>query len=204
MAKDPMTPEEWYARAYSGYLSQMLSALDFKAIVEIIQVFKKAKQDGHTIYFVGNGGSASTCSHYAEDMTYGMRNTKEGAFKAISLCDNIAYITAIANDEGFENIFVKQMEAVFSKGDVLVGISGSGNSENIVKAVKYANKIGGVSVGIIGFDGGIMKKLCHHYILVETAKGEYGIVEDIHIILDHLINTLLAGRGGNYGFNFQK
>jgi D-sedoheptulose 7-phosphate isomerase len=203
MTKKPMSKDEMYVRWYCSYIAQLLNTLDFTAINDVIQEFKQAKKDGQTIFLCGNGGSASTCSHYAEDLTYGLRGTKEGAFKAISLADNIAYITAIANDEGYDNIFVKQMETVFSKGDVLVGISGSGNSPNIVKAVKYANKVGGVSIGILGFDGGVMKKLCHHYILVETAKGEYGVVEDIHIILDHLINTLLAGRGGNYGFNFQ-
>lgn len=182
---------EDYAKRYVSYLSELLRNLDFKAIDKVIEVFQNARANGKTLFFVGNGGSATTCSHFAEDLALGTFIAGKTPFKALSLTDNVAYITALGNDEGYENIFVGQMENLFTKGDVLVGISASGNSPNVIKAIEYANSHGGISIGLLGFDGGKMRDICHHCVHIKTMKGEYGPVEDIHLILGHLISTYL-------------
>lgn len=181
-----------YARAYVQYLSQLLLEMDFKAIDETIRVLLQAGATGKTIFFVGNGGSAATCSHFAEDLAYGIRRIKN--FKAVSLTTNTAYLTAIGNDEGYENVFVRQLENLLGRGDVVVGISVSGNSPNVVKAMEYANSSGGVSVGIIGFDGGKMKGICQHSIAVKTLPKEYAPAEDIHLVLGHIMSSYLQSK----------
>ena len=180
-----------YAKKYVSYLSELLRDLDFKAIEKVIEVFQNARVNGKTIFFVGNGGSAATCSHFAEDLALGTFIAGKTPFKALSLTDNVAYVTAMGNDEGYENIFVGQMRNLFKRGDVLVGISASGNSPNVIKAIEYANDNGGISIGLLGFDGGKMKGICHHYIYIKTMKGEYAPVEDIHLVMGHLITTYL-------------
>ena len=183
--------EENYAKHYISYLSELLFDLDFKAIEKVVEIFQNARANGKTIFFVGNGGSASTCSHFAEDLALGTKVEGKEPFKVLSLTDNVAYITALGNDKGYENIFAGQMRSLFKKGDVLVGISASGNSLNVIKAIEYADDNGGISIGLLGFDGGEMKKICHHCIHIKTMKGEYGPVEDMHLILGHIITTYL-------------
>jgi len=185
---------EDYAGNYVSYLSELSVNLDFKTIEEIIEVFQNVRANGRTIFFVGNGGSAATSSHFAEDLALGTFMAEKRPFKALSLTDNVAYSTALGNDEGYENIFVGQMRNLFEEGDVLVGISASGNSANVIRAIEYANDNGGISIGFLGFDGGKMKKICHHCIHIKTMKGEYGPVEDIHLILNHIISTYLMFR----------
>lgn len=182
---------EDYAKRYVSYLSELLRNLDFKAIDKVIEVFQNARANGKTIFFVGNGGSAATCSHFAEDLALGTFLAGKKPFKAVSLTDNVAYITALGNDEGYENVFVGQMRILFEEEDLLVGISASGNSPNVIKAIEYANSHGGISIGLLGFDGGKMRDICHHCVHIKTMKGEYGPVEDIHLILGHLISTYL-------------
>ena len=182
---------EDYARRYVIYLSELLVNLDLKTIEKVIEVFWNARSNRKTIFFVGNGGSAATCSHFAEDLALGTKVEGKESFKTLSLTDNVAYITALGNDEGYENIFVGQMKNLFKEGDVLIGISGSGNSPNVIKAIEYANDNGGISIGLLGFDGGKMKDICQYCIHVKTKKGVYGPVEDIHLILEHIISTYL-------------
>ena len=180
-----------YAKRYASYLSDLLRDLDAEAIDKTIAIFKEARSDGKTIFFAGNGGSAATCSHFAEDLEYGTRIEGKKSFRVHSLTDNTAYITAVGNDEGYENVFLRQLQNHFSAGDVLVAISASGNSPNVVKAVEYANGNGGITIGMIGFDGGKLKGICHHCCHIKTIKGAYGPVEDVHLILDHIISTYL-------------
>jgi len=180
-----------YARRYASYISELLSDFDFQAIEKVIEIFEIARSKERIVFFIGNGGSAATCLHFAEDLSYGTMVEGKKPFKALSLTDNSAYTTALANDEGYENIFVGQMRALFSAGDVLVAISSSGNSPNLVKAIEYANNKGGNTIGIVGFDGGKLKSICHHCVHIKTMEGEYGPVEDLHLILAHIISTFL-------------
>ena len=184
------TSSSEYVRNYLSYLSELVLKLDRDEIVKVINLFLDARQSGNTIFFIGNGGSAATASHFANDLAIGTRSNSN-PFRVLSLTDNNAVITAIANDYGYENVFVKQLEALYSKGDLLVAISASGNSNNLLKAVKFVQKRDGLTIGLTGFDGGKLKKIVDYVIHVPTDKGEYGPVEDIHMIFDHIIGTYL-------------
>jgi len=186
------TPAGDYALRYVERLVQLLHRMDCEAVSRVIEIFSKARSSGNTLFFLGNGGSAATAAHFANDM--GVCASPEGQvpFRALSLTTNNAFITCLANDFGYETIFVRQLRNLMRPGDVVVGISASGNSPNAVKALEYANDNNGISVAIVGFDGGVMKKIAAHAIHVESEKGEYGPVEDVHMVLDHLISLYLA------------
>lgn len=180
-----------YLISYMNYLSSVFKKFDCESIEKIIVILHNARINGNTIFLIGNGGSAATCSHMSEDLSFGAFVEGEKPFKTICLTDNSPYITAIGNDIGFENVFLAQLKSLMQKGDIVLGISGSGNSENIVKAMDYANKNGAITVGLLGFDGGKMKDICNHNVIVKTEKGMYGPVEDLHMILAHMISTYL-------------
>ncbi|MGC8659013.1 MAG: D-sedoheptulose-7-phosphate isomerase [Desulfomonilaceae bacterium] len=181
-----------FARDYVKRLTDLLNGLNFEEIDKVVQVLIDAKDRGATIFFLGNGGSAATASHFANDM--GVCASPEGKkpFRAISLASNMAHVTCLGNDMGYENIFAGQLRNLMRPGDIVVAISASGNSPNAVKALEYANQHGGTSVAIVGFFGGVMKRKAHHVIHVKSETGEYGPVEDVHMALDHLISTYLA------------
>lgn len=180
-----------FTHAYFARLSELMASIVPEDIDRVIKVFDRARIIGKRIFFVGNGGSAATAMHFANDL--GSLSEYQPRFKAISLVDNAANTTAIANDYGYEYIFVHQLERIFEKGDVLVAISASGNSKNIVNAVNCANKMGGVTVGLVGFDGGVVKKSAQHVIHISTGNGEYGPVEDMHLIIDHVVSSYFSG-----------
>lgn len=181
-----------YCKGYISYLCNLLEKIKIEDIEKIIDLFLEAKENDKKIFFIGNGGSASTSSHFTEDLSLGTFNKKEEKpFKAISLTNNTAYITALGNDEGYENIFLGQLRTLFKPGDIVLGISASGNSVNVLKALRYANEKKGITIGFVGFDGGEMKKICQHVVHIDTKKGEYGCVEDIHLVIVHLICTYL-------------
>ena len=192
------TSSSEYVRNYLSYLSELVLKLDRDEIVKVINLFLDARQSGNTIFFIGNGGSAATASHFANDLAIGTRSNSN-PFRVLSLTDNNAVITAIANDYGYENVFVKQLEALYSEGDLLVAISASGNSPNLLKAVNFVKKRNGPTIGLTGFDGGKLKKIVDYVIHVPTDKGEYGPVEDIHMIFDHIIGTYLMYTCRNQG-----
>jgi len=180
-----------YSQSYAAYLSRLMSALDFQLVQKISNILDEARQKGETVFCIGNGGSAATASHLATDLGWGTRVEGVARSKAISLTDNVPYLTAVANDSGYENSFVEQMRGLFQQGDILVAISASGNSENVLRAIRYANENKGVSIGLVGFDGGKMKQQCRFCLHVETALGEYGPVEDVHHSICHIVTTYL-------------
>ena len=190
MPTETSTSSSEYVRNYLSYLSELVLKLDHDEIAKVINLLLDARQTGNKIFFIGNGGSAATASHFANDLAIGTR-TNSNPFRVMSLTDNNAAITAIANDYGYENVFVKQLEALYSKGDLLVAISASGNSNNLLKAVKFVQERDGLTIGLTGFDGGELKIIVDYVIHVPTGKGEYGPVEDIHMIFDHIIGTYL-------------
>lgn len=181
-----------YARRYARYLSDLLGRLDCEAIDRVGRVLENAREDGRTIFVIGNGGSASTASHFANDFGFGARKAGGKAYRMISLSDNVAFLTAAGNDVGYDLVFVEQLKTLMQPGDVVIAISASGNSPNIVAAIEYANENGGVTVGLSGFDGGRLKQLADVCVHVTTPHGDYGPVEDIHLILDHLISSYLV------------
>ena len=179
-----------YSKSYIDYLSSVLNNISLTDIEKFVEVLLEARERESSIFFIGNGGSAATASHFANDIAIGTR-TYEKPFRAISLCDNQAVITAIANDDGYEKIFSQQLQVLLKKQDVVVAISASGNSPNLLDAIDTAKKMNSVTVGISAFDGGKMKEMVDISVHVPTEKGEYGPAEDAHMVLDHLISNYL-------------
>ena len=179
-----------YSRSYIKYLASVLNNISLTDIEKFVEVLLEARERESSIFFIGNGGSAATASHFANDIAIGTR-TYEKPFRVISLCDNQAVITAIANDDGYEKIFSQQLEVLLKKQDVVVAISASGNSPNLIDAIETAKKMSAISVGISAFDGGKMKEMVDVSLHVPTEKSEYGPAEDAHMILDHLISNYL-------------
>lgn len=179
-----------FSERYFDYLYSVLRNIDTQSIDSFIRTLLDARKQDSNIFFIGNGGSAATSSHFANDLAVGINSEKP--FRAISLCDNNAILTALANDFGYEEIFSRQLRVLCRPGDVLVGISASGNSKNIINAFKLASSCGVKTVGITAFDGGEMKVIADESIHVPTGPREYGPAEDAHMILDHLISGFLG------------
>ena len=184
--KDPVA----FAGAYLDYLTSVLKTIDTREIGQFIETLLDARERGATIYFIGNGGSAATASHFANDIAIGT-NSYEKPFRAVSLTDSNAIITAVGNDFGFEEIFVRQLRVLGRAGDVVVAISASGNSPNLIRAFDYAKSIGIKTVAITAFDGGKIKQIADEGVHVPTAPKEYGPAEDAHMVLDHLVGAYL-------------
>jgi D-sedoheptulose 7-phosphate isomerase len=179
-----------FARSYLRYLQSVLQRIDAGEIGRFIDTLLEARERGASVFFVGNGGSAATASHFANDLAIGT-NAYDRPFRAVSLTDNVAVLTALGNDFGYEEIFVRQLRVLGRKGDVLVGISASGNSPNLLRAFEQARSGGILTVAITGFDGGRLRALADQGIHVPTAPGEYGPAEDAHMVLDHLVGAYL-------------
>jgi D-sedoheptulose 7-phosphate isomerase len=179
-----------FSRAYLEYLQSVLRRIDTAEIGRFIQTLLSARESGATIFFIGNGGSAATASHFANDLSVGV-NDYDKPFRALSLTDNVALITAIGNDFGYQEIFARQLRVLGKRGDVLVGISASGNSANLLLAFDYANSSGIETVAITAFDGGKLKAAAKQGIHVPTGLKEYGPAEDAHMVLDHLVSAYL-------------
>lgn len=179
-----------FADAYLRYLQTVLRRIDTSQIGRFIEVLMDARERGATIFFIGNGGSAATASHFANDLSIGT-NDYERPFRAVSLTDNVAIMSAIGNDFGFEDIFSRQLRIVGRTGDVLVAISASGNSSNLLKAFEVARSAGIKTVALTAFDGGRMRAVADEGIHVPTEPKEYGPAEDAHMILDHLVGAYL-------------
>jgi D-sedoheptulose 7-phosphate isomerase len=179
-----------FADAYLGYLTEVLMNIDRKSIGKFAETLLDARERGASVFFIGNGGSAATASHFANDIAVGT-NSYAKPFRAISLTDNQAIITAIGNDFGFDEIFSRQLQLLGKQGDIVVAISASGNSKNLIKAFEYANENGIKTVAITAFSGGAMKEMADEGIHVPTGPKEYGPAEDAHMILDHLLGNYL-------------
>ena len=171
-----------------NYIAQnltLLKSLDAGAIARIIAEFGKARYARKRIYAIGNGGSASTASHFVNDMGKGASIGRETRFKTIPLTDNVEWMTALSNDLCYEDVYVEQLKNFAESGDVLLAISGSGNSENVLRAVRYANEVGCVTIGFTGFEGGKLRELVQHCVVIPS--DHMGRIEDMHLILQHMI-----------------
>jgi len=191
---DHPTPE-LFAERYLHYVGELLRAISPAEVGVFLSVLLTARTEGRRVFFIGNGGSASTASHFANDLAIGMRSWHK-PLQAISLTDNLSVLTAIANDYGYAHVFTRQLMVLMQPGDAVVAISASGNSPNLLEAIEYANAHGGVTVGLTGFDGGALRALVHHPVHVPTRAGEYGPVEDIHLIIDHMTTSYLRMKLG--------
>ena len=181
---------EKFSRSYFNYLKEIIDNVDTNEIKLFVETLLAARSRGSTIFFMGNGGSAATASHFVNDLSIGT-NDYDQPFRVVSLTDNVPTVTALSNDFGYEEIFIRQLRIYSKEGDVLVGISASGNSLNLVKAFEYAKLSGIKTVAITAFNGGQLKSMANEGIHVPTMQEEYGPAEDSHMVLDHLVVSYL-------------
>lgn len=174
---------------YTNRINSALSRVDQSSIEKAMIVLNQNIESNGRIWIAGNGGSATTASHLAADFSR-CKNSKNEPVKAISLCDNSGLITAISNDFGFENIFSRQLSNLATYGDILIVISASGNSKNILDVLAWAKYSQVKTIALTGFDGGDASKMADISIHIPTEIGDYGVVEDIHLIICHFLSSL--------------
>ena len=179
-------------RAYLDRLHAMLAAMDAESVVKAAGVLLDAYDRQRTVFICGNGGSASTASHMAADLGKNAVAAGKPRLRVISLNDNMAWFSSLANDLGYANVFVEQMENLLAPGDVLVTLSASGNSENVVRAAEFARARGGRVVALVGFTGGKLAAMADA--VVHLRCDDYGPVEDGHLVLNHIFTEALRER----------
>ena len=172
---------------YLKRLKLILDNIDSDVVSDIINALEQTIKNKSRIYIIGNGGSSATASHMVNDLGAGLRRRDIINFDVVSLGDNSPVVTAIANDIGYENIFYMQMKGLINPSDIVIAISCSGDSPNIIKAADYAQNLGCKIIGVTGFHGGYLKSMSDISFHVDAPKNEYGLVEDTHMILDHII-----------------
>ena len=175
-------------RNYFEHEIAVLNRLNIDDINESTRAIWSAYEREANIYIFGNGGSASTASHFACDFNKGISETKDKKFNFVCLNDNIASLMAIANDISYDEIFRYQLFNKLNKNDLVIGISGSGNSKNVINAVEYAKQIGASVIGITGFHGGKLKELSDYH--MDVMEDDMQISEDVHLIFDHMLYYL--------------
>jgi len=178
--------------AYINKEIEVLKSLDINEIDSVINAIVSAYHSDGSIYIFGNGGSASTASHFQNDFNKGISEKLTKKFNFVCLNDNVPTIMAIANDSGYEYIFEYQLHGKLKANDLVIAISGSGNSANVLRAVEYANRQEIKTVGITGYDGGRLAKLVD--ISFNVPVDDMQITEDVHLILDHLMMSVLMSR----------
>ncbi|MEE1921388.1 SIS domain-containing protein [Pseudomonas sp. 148P] len=181
-----------YRKLAEDYFSTFISTLqkiDIDELVKVVRAIEFAVSEGRTIYVMGNGGSSSTASHMHSDLGNTVSQLKGKKINVSCLSDNIATITAIANDYSYDLIYVRQLEGRLKEGDLVIAISGSGNSKNIIKAVEYAKSVRAQIVAMTGYDGGEVKKIADLNLNVFIDNMQ--IAEDIHLLFNHLIVHIL-------------
>lgn len=180
-------------RSYIDNEIRILKELDVNVIENIIKEIDFSRERGNVIYVCGNGGSSATASHFCCDFNKGVSGLSDKCTNLICLSDNIPTITAIANDISYEEIFSYQLKNRLKQGDILLAISGSGNSKNIVKAMECAKEKGNKIIGLCGYSGGKVKEMSDICLHVDINNMQ--IVEDIHMILDHCMMFVMAHLG---------
>jgi D-sedoheptulose 7-phosphate isomerase len=188
-------PEDQVAAIASRYLRDLHALLgdtDLHALARLVSLLRGVRTRSGMVYVAGNGGSAATASHWVNDLCKAARRDAEPPLRALSLTDNASWLTALANDEGFERAFSGQLENFAAEGDALVVISASGNSPNLIQAVELARARGLSTAALLGFDGGELLKMVDCAVLLRTPKGAYGLVESGHAILCDIVATCLA------------
>ena len=182
-----------FAKNYLTDLKTVLDRLPLEAIDRVVEAIETAHAAGRQIFVIGNGGSAATASHMMNDLCKGTVGHKGDApwkrFRVIALTDNVSLMTAWANDTDYTHIFSEPLKNLAQRGDVLVAISASGNSPNIIAAVEAAKQVGVQVIGLTGFGGGKLAKMAD--VSFDVPSDGYGPVEDVHMILDHILTGYL-------------
>lgn len=186
-----------YTQDIAAYFQRLKSTVDRLSLTDINQVMsvlEQARDAGKMIFIMGNGGSAATASHYVCDFNKGISLNQEKKYKFLCLNDNLPSMMAYANDLSYDGIFVNALNTYFQSGDVVIGISGSGNSTNVLRAIEYANLHGGITIGLSGYDGGKLKQMARYNIHVPVDDMQ--ITEDLHMVLDHCMMKILSSDSG--------
>jgi D-sedoheptulose 7-phosphate isomerase len=178
-----------FARDYIDALGAVLRALPVDGLAETLRVLERAHRDRRHVFIAGNGGSAATASHMANDLQWGLARLGGPGLRATALSDNVPVLTAIANDRSYEDVFAVQLETLADAGDVLIVISGSGNSDNVVRAAEAARRLKLHTVGFLGMGGGKLRLMVD--VAVVVPSDDYGPIEDVHMMLDHLCTAYL-------------
>lgn len=178
--------EDYFVR-----LKATISEINISDVAALAEEILKCQQKSNSIWIAGNGGSASTASHMAVDLMFGVELGNK--IKATSLNDNSASITATGNDNSFEEVFSRQIQALAKPDDLLILISASGNSKNLLRAAEAAKKVGCKVACMVGFTGGSLPKFSDVTLHIKTKKFDYGVAEDIHLALNHAIKEALNG-----------
>lgn len=178
---------------YIDDVQSCLSRLPLRDIRRVITALLEARLNERQVFILGNGGSAATASHFACDLGKGTSAPNLPRFRVVALTDNVALLSAYANDFGYECVFVEQLANLLRPGDVVVGISGSGNSPNVLRALEFARSRGALTIGFTGFDGGLMRALADVCVIVPSFCMEQ--VEDIHLMLEHLVCSAIRKIG---------
>ena len=176
-------------KQYLYEVQDVLDILPYQRISDVIDVLLAANHMGSMTFVMGNGGSAATASHFACDLSKGTITPGRPRFRVTALTDNVPIMTAWSNDISYDDLFAEQLRGLISRGDVVIGISGSGNSINVLKAIQAARDMGGITIGLSGFSGGQLSSLVDIPLIVPSNCMEQ--IEDVHLILCHLICTVL-------------
>ena len=177
-------------REYLLHLEMAISTIPVDRVQKVVEYLLSARENDRQVFILGNGGSASTASHFACDLGKGTIHGDSRRFRAISLTDNVALMTAWSNDSSYDDVFREQLENLLVPGDVVLGISASGNSRNVLNAMEYANSMGCTTIGFAGFGGGRLADMVDECIIVDSYR--YGPVEDIHLVLEHMISFCIT------------
>lgn len=187
---------EDFARAHLAELGALVASVDVAALDRLGRRLREVRERGGTVFVAGNGGSAATATHFAADLGKATKVRHGMRLKAVSLTTNDAWLTALSNDEGYERSLAGQLENFITENDLLVLISASGNSPNLLAAVDEADRHGAATAALLGFDGGQLQERVDDYVHVATAQGEYELVEDVHLAACHALVKSLAADGG--------
>jgi len=174
-----------FVEQYKTNLQQTIETIDLAKVQQAIDLFAEARTNGKHIFVCGNGGSASSSSHFVCDMVKGASYNRPERFKIMALTDQMPAITAYANDVSYDSVFVEQLRNFAQPGDLFLGISGSGNSPNVLRAIEYANSIGCNTIALTGRDGGQLAPLAS--LNIHVAVPHMGRIEDAHMIVCHMI-----------------
>ena len=177
--------------SYFDHLGHVMKELDHAAVDRAISLIKDAWNGKRKIIVCGNGGSALTASHYINDWNKITYLSTGKPFRGHCLSDNMGLMTAYSNDISYEDVYSEQLKNLMDPGDLVIAVSGSGNSENVVRAIKYANESGGVTLAICGYDGGKVKQLAQHSLWVQSFDMQ--ICEDVHFVFGHMVMKSLCG-----------
>lgn len=183
-----------YLEAYMSRVQAAIAAVDAAALERLATRIDETVSSGGHVFYIGNGGSASTATHYVNDLVMAYARTNR-VVRAVSLTDNPSLVTGISNDYSFDEVFAYQLRALSRPGDLVVAISASGNSPNLIRAFEFAHDAGLATAAVVGFDGGKLKDMADVVVHAPTEMGDYGPAEDVHLMINHAVAGLIRARG---------